>query len=173
MALGCHSQVEFCNYRVFSKTVWFCEFKGFKTPFWFWRTYFEGGFLVLSLVFYSCLRIRLVDWSLFACVDGRFKGTAFGGFVAWRLCRWTGWLVGAGLPPIMMIPTMSATERRLRDGVKSGWWSLFWVLPIPVAGWFWLIPWLVADSKGSLEETDWLVDYCLLRGYRLSGLYNV
>jgi len=31
---------------------------------------------------------------------------------------------------------------------------LLWVLPVPVVGWFWLIPWLVADSKGPIEETD-------------------
>ena len=58
------------------------------------------------------------------------------------------------LLPIMMIPTMFATTRCLRDVGKSGWWSLFWVLPMRVFGWPWLIAWLVADSKCPIEETD-------------------
>jgi uncharacterized membrane protein YhaH (DUF805 family) len=42
--------------------------------------------------------------------------------------------------PIMAIPTLSATVRRLHDVGRSGWWSCLWVLPVPVLGWFWLIP---------------------------------
>ena len=55
---------------------------------------------------------------------------------------------------IMMIPTMFETVRRSRDVGKSGWWSLFGVLPTRVLGWSWLIAWLVADSKCPIEETD-------------------
>ena len=49
--------------------------------------------------------------------------------------------------PIMAIPTLSATVRRLHDIGKSGWWSMLWVLPVPVLGWFWLVPWLLRPSK--------------------------
>ncbi|MBF66216.1 MAG: DUF805 domain-containing protein [Gammaproteobacteria bacterium] len=49
--------------------------------------------------------------------------------------------------PIMAIPTLSVTVRRLHDVGKSGWWSTLWVLPLPVIGWFWLIPWLLRPSK--------------------------
>ena len=49
--------------------------------------------------------------------------------------------------PIMAIPTLSATVRRLHDIGKSGWWSVLWVFPVPVLGWFWLVPWLLRPSK--------------------------
>ena len=42
--------------------------------------------------------------------------------------------------PIMGIPTLSVTIRRLHDVGKSGWWSLLWILPLPLLGWFYLIP---------------------------------
>ena len=53
--------------------------------------------------------------------------------------------------PLMAIPTMSATVRRLRDTGRSGWWSLLWVFPVPVLGWFWLIPWLASKPKEAGE----------------------
>ena len=49
--------------------------------------------------------------------------------------------------PIMAVPALSATVRRLHDIGKSGWWSVLWVLPVPVLGWFWLVPWLLGPSK--------------------------
>ena len=49
--------------------------------------------------------------------------------------------------PIMAVPALSATVRRLHDIGKSGWWSVLWVLPVPVLGWFWLVPWLLRPSK--------------------------
>lgn len=49
--------------------------------------------------------------------------------------------------PIMAIPTMSATIRRLHDVGKSGWWSVLWIFPIPVLGWFWLVPLLFRPTK--------------------------
>jgi len=56
--------------------------------------------------------------------------------------------------PIMAVPTFSATVRRLRDAGKSGWWSLLWIFPLPILGWFWLIPWLAADSKYENDEFE-------------------
>ena len=49
--------------------------------------------------------------------------------------------------PIMAIPTISVTVRRLHDIGKSGWWCVLWVLPLPILGWFWLIPWLLKPSR--------------------------
>lgn len=49
--------------------------------------------------------------------------------------------------PIMAIPTLSVTVRRLNDVGKSGWWCCLWVLPVPVLGWVWLIPWLLRPSQ--------------------------
>ena len=49
--------------------------------------------------------------------------------------------------PIMAIPTMSATIRRLHDVGESGWWSVLWIFPIPVLGWFWLVPLLLRPTK--------------------------
>lgn len=48
--------------------------------------------------------------------------------------------------PVMAIPTLSVTVRRLHDVNRSGWYSLLWVLPVPVLGWFWLIPMLKKPS---------------------------
>ena len=44
--------------------------------------------------------------------------------------------------PLMAIPSTSITVRRLHDIGKSGWWCVLWILPIPILGWFWLLPWL-------------------------------
>ena len=49
--------------------------------------------------------------------------------------------------PIMAIPTISVTIRRLHDVGKSGWWCLLWVLPIPVVGWLYLVPLLCRPSS--------------------------
>jgi uncharacterized membrane protein YhaH (DUF805 family) len=48
--------------------------------------------------------------------------------------------------PVMAIPTFSVTVRRLHDVGKSGWWCCLWILPLPVVGWFWLMPWLTRPS---------------------------
>ena len=49
--------------------------------------------------------------------------------------------------PIMAIPTISVTVRRLHNIGKSDWWCVLWVLPLPILGWFWLIPWLLKPSR--------------------------
>ena len=49
--------------------------------------------------------------------------------------------------PVMAIPAMSATIRRLHDVGKSGWRSLLWFVPLPVLGWFWLVPLLLRPTK--------------------------
>lgn len=49
--------------------------------------------------------------------------------------------------PVMAIPTISVTIRRLHDVGKSGWWCLLWVLPVPVLGWLYLVPLLCRPSS--------------------------
>ena len=49
--------------------------------------------------------------------------------------------------PVMVVPSMSATIRRLQDVGKSGWWSILWIFPLPILGWFWLVPLLLRPTK--------------------------
>ena len=49
--------------------------------------------------------------------------------------------------PLTAIPTLSVTVRRLHDVGRSGWYSVLWILPLPVLGWFWLVPMLVKPSR--------------------------
>ncbi len=49
--------------------------------------------------------------------------------------------------PIMAIPTIAVTIRRLHDVGKSGWLCLLWVLPVPVLGWLYLVPLLCRPSS--------------------------
>ena len=49
--------------------------------------------------------------------------------------------------PIMAMPTVAVTIRRLHDVGKSGWLCLLWVLPVPVVGWLYLVPLLCRPSS--------------------------
>jgi uncharacterized membrane protein YhaH (DUF805 family) len=49
--------------------------------------------------------------------------------------------------PIMAIPTIAVTIRRLHDVGKSGWLCLLWVLPVPILGWLYLVPLLCRSSR--------------------------
>jgi uncharacterized membrane protein YhaH (DUF805 family) len=49
--------------------------------------------------------------------------------------------------PVMALPTMAVSVRRLHDVGKSGWWCVLWVLPIPGVGWLYLIPLLCKPSR--------------------------
>ncbi len=107
-----------------------------KLDFWF--------FMLFFLIVY--LLIWLIDHFLLTPVvfvkDLPFGNLLPGGYVDGEV----GLLVLV-YRPIMAVPTLSATVRRLRDAGKNGWWSLLWIFPLPIIGWFWLIPWLAADSK--------------------------
>jgi uncharacterized membrane protein YhaH (DUF805 family) len=49
--------------------------------------------------------------------------------------------------PVMALPTIAVSVRRLHDVGKSGWLSVLWVLPIPGIGWLYLIPLLCKPSR--------------------------
>ena len=51
--------------------------------------------------------------------------------------------------PVMAIPTIAVSVRRLHDVGKSGWWCLLWVFPVPVLGWIYLVPLLCKPSRDS------------------------
>ena len=114
-----------------------------KGDFWFFLLFFIVAYLFVWLIDHYLLVPVVVLKEL------PFGDLLPGGYIDEEV----GLLVLA-YRPIMMVPTMSATVRRLRDVGKNGWWSVLWVLPVPMVGWFWLIPWLVADSKGSIQGTD-------------------
>jgi uncharacterized membrane protein YhaH (DUF805 family) len=52
-----------------------------------------------------------------------------------------GWIVAAAT----IVPSISASARRLHDTGRSGWWQLIGI--IPVIGWILLIVWLATDSN--------------------------
>ncbi len=54
--------------------------------------------------------------------------------------------------PVLAIPTIAVTVRRLHDVGKSGWWCLLWVFPIPFLGWLYLIPLLCKPSQDFAER---------------------
>lgn len=56
-----------------------------------------------------------------------------------------GWLVLL-YRPVLFLPSAAVTVRRLHDIGRSGWWGLLWVLPVPILGWFVLVPWLMRPS---------------------------
>ena len=114
-----------------------------KGDFWFFLLFFIVAYLFVWLIDHYLLVPLVV-----------LKELPFGNLLPVSYIDEEVGLLVLAYRPIMMVPTMSATVRRLRDVGKNGWWSLLWVLPVPMVGWFWLIPWLVADSKGSIQGID-------------------
>ncbi|HIF94360.1 MAG TPA: DUF805 domain-containing protein [Myxococcales bacterium] len=55
--------------------------------------------------------------------------------------------------PLTAVPTLSVTVRRLHDVGRSGWYSVLWILPIPVMGWFWLVPMLLKPTQTLVADT--------------------
>ena len=49
--------------------------------------------------------------------------------------------------PVMALPTIAVSVRRLHDVGKSGWLSVLLVLPIPGIWWLYLIPLLCKPSR--------------------------
>ena len=107
-----------------------------RTEFWCFMLFFVLAYLLIW---------QLDHWFLSPITD--LKGLSYGELIpAGYLDNEVGLLVLA-YRPFMMIPTFSVTARRLTDAGKSGWWCLLWVLPLPLIGWFWLIPWLTRRSS--------------------------
>ena len=114
------------------------DFKGTATKpeFWFFFLFFFVAYAVVWVLdhFFLTDTVNIKALPLGELLPGGYVDPEVG--IAVLLFR-----------PVMAIPTLSATVRRLHDIGKSGWWSCLWVLPVPVLGWFWLIPWLLRPSQ--------------------------
>ena len=110
--------------------------KACKQEFWFFLLFFFVSYTVVWILdeLFLASVINLKDLPIGDLLPGGYVDPEVG--LAVLLFR-----------PIMAIPTISATVRRLNDVGKSGWWSCLWVLPLPLLGWFWLIPWLLRPSQ--------------------------
>ena len=110
--------------------------KANKQEFWFFLLFFFVAYSVVWLIddLFLTSTINLKDLPMGNLLPGSYVDPQVG--LAVLLFR-----------PVMAIPTLSATVRRLHDVDKSGWWSCLWILPAPIVGWFWLIPWLLRPSQ--------------------------
>lgn len=110
--------------------------KANKQEFWFFLLFFFVAYSVVWLIddLFLTSTINLKDLPMGNFLPGGYVDPQVG--LAVLLFR-----------PVMAIPTLSATVRRLHDVDKSGWWSCLWILPAPIVGWFWLIPWLLRPSQ--------------------------
>ena len=90
-------------------------------------------FIVLYLV------VATVD-EVFVPSAVNIQGLSFGQYIPMAMVDPEVGVLVLMYRPIMGIPTLSVTIRRLHDVGKSGWWSLLWILPLPLIGWFYLIP---------------------------------
>ena len=125
------------------------------------RHYFDFSGRTSKLDFWLFLLFFIIMYLLFWLLDHFFltsvvvlKDLPFGNFLPSGYVDGEVGLLVLAYRPIMAVPTFSATVRRLRDAGKSGWWSLLWIFPLPILGWFWLIPWLAADSKYENDEFE-------------------
>ena len=114
------------------------DFKGTssKREFWFFLLFFFVAYAVVWVLDHVFLAntVNLKDLPMGHLLPGGYVDPEVG--IAVLLFR-----------PVMAVPTLSATARRLHDVGRSGWWSCLWVFPIPIVGWFWLIPWLLQTSQ--------------------------
>ena len=110
--------------------------KANKQEFWFFLLFFFVAYSVVWLMddLFLTSTINLKDLPMGSLLPGGYVDPQVG--LAVLLFR-----------PVMAIPTLSATVRRLHDVDKSGWWSCLWILPVPIVGWFLLIPWLLRPSQ--------------------------
>ncbi len=110
------------------------NFSGRATPSEFW--YFVLFFFVAYLVVWVIDHLFLPPILTLGDLPG---GTLLpGGYIDDQVG-----LAVLAYRPLMAIPTLAVTVRRLHDVGKNGWWCCLWVLPLPIIGWFWLIPWLM------------------------------
>jgi uncharacterized membrane protein YhaH (DUF805 family) len=114
------------------------DFNGRSSRSEFW--YFMLLFIVLYLV------VAVVDQFLFtATVD--IRELPLGQYIPMGMVDPNVGVLVLLYRPIMAMPTIAVTIRRLHDVGKSGWWCLLWVLPVPVVGWLYLVPLLCRPSS--------------------------
>ncbi len=114
------------------------DFKGRATrsEFWYFLLFFILAYVVVWLIDHLFLPpiLNLKDLPFGDLLPGGYVDNYVG--ITVLLYR-----------PIMAIPTLSVTVRRLHDVGISGWWCCLWIFPVPLVGWIWLLPWLARPSK--------------------------
>ena len=119
------------------------DFSGRSSRSEFW--YFTLLFIVLYLI------IAVVDQLLVtSTVD--IRALPLGHYIPMGMLDPNVGVVVLLYRPVMAIPTIAVTVRRLHDVGKSGWWCLLWVLPVPVIGWLYLVPLLCKPSSDSRRQ---------------------
>ena len=107
-----------------------------RSEFWY--------FMLLFLLLYTV--VAVVDQTFVtATVDVR--NLPLGGYIPMGMVDPDVGLLVLLYRPVMALPTLSVSVRRLHDVGKSGWWCLLWVLPIPGVGWLYLVPLLCKPSS--------------------------
>ena len=107
-----------------------------RSEFWY--------FMLLFLLLYTV--VAVVDQTFVtATVD--IRNLPLGGYIPMGMVDPDVGLLVLLYRPVMALPTLSVSVRRLHDVGKSGWWCLLWVLPIPGAGWLYLVPLLCKPSS--------------------------
>jgi uncharacterized membrane protein YhaH (DUF805 family) len=106
-----------------------------RSEFWFFLLFFLVGyvFVVALDMGLGSPVVRLASWP-----GGHLLPMA-------HMLDDVGWLVLL-YRPVLFLPSAAVTVRRLHDIGRSGWWGLLWVLPVPILGWFVLVPWLMRPS---------------------------
>jgi uncharacterized membrane protein YhaH (DUF805 family) len=134
-------------------TFWNAIAKGFKNYFRFSGSSSRSEFWYFTLFwFLAYVIVGLVDHAMLTPVVN-LRELSFGEYIPLGRIDPEVGLLTLLFRPVMMIPTLSVTVRRLHDVGKSGWYVLLWVLPVPVLGWLWLIPLLIKPSQySSIEE---------------------
>ena len=110
--------------------------KSTKSEFWYFLLFWFIAYIVVALLDHATLtpvidlnQVPLNEYLPFAYMDPEVG-------LLMLLYR-----------PLTALPTATVSVRRLHDVGKSGWYALLWVLPIPILGWFWLIPLLLRPSQ--------------------------
>ena len=107
-----------------------------RSEFWY--------FMLLFLLLYTV--VAVVDQTFVtATVD--IRNLPLGGYIPMGMVDPDVGLLVLLYRPVMALPTLSVSVRRLHDVGKSGWWCLLWVLPIPGVGWLYLVPLLCKPSS--------------------------
>ena len=113
---------------------------GFRRTFDFYGTASRADFWYFMLLFVVLYLVVATVDEVFVASAVSIQDLPFGQYIPMGLVDPEVGVLVLMYRPIMGIPTLSVTIRRLHDVGKSGWWSLLWILPLPLLGWFYLLP---------------------------------
>jgi uncharacterized membrane protein YhaH (DUF805 family) len=113
---------------------------GFKRTFDFRSTASRGDFWYFMLLFVVLYLVVATVDEVFVASAVSIQDLPLGQYIPMGMIDPEVGVLVLMYRPVMGIPTLSVTIRRLHDVGKSGWWSLLWILPLPLLGWFYLIP---------------------------------